>query len=87
MITPQQENRIRGAITRLAQTHEYRTLRQFFLAESASDSPDPKGLKRLVLDLLSARLDEEIDAAARTRKEEAGQTVAGGPVKFNHPMR
>ena len=82
-----QQDRIRGAITRLAQTSEYRTLRLFFLAESAADQPDQQGLKAFVLDLISAKLDEEIDAAKRTRRQEAGETLKDGPQKFSHPMR
>ena len=86
-INEQQKDRIRGAITRLAQTSEYRTLRLFFLAESAAGNPDQQGLKALVLDLLGAKLDEEIESAVRTRRQEAGEVLKDGPQKFTHTGR
>ena len=55
--------RLDFCIKNLFNSYEWRSIRQFFMAEASEDHPDMLGLKQMVLDKITELVNVEVAAA------------------------
>ena len=66
-LTEGQKARLAVAVSHLRREASWMTIRQFCVAESASDEPDYRGLRDHIINLVGVAIDEDIQTGIDAR--------------------